>query len=65
MSGRFSACAARSIVLSDGLDAFEKPVATDARGRIVFKMAMYMMGILVVLSIDVVFGNREDVRRIC
>lgn len=65
MSGRSSVCAARLIVLSDGLDAFEKAVATDARVRIVVKKAMYMMGILAVLSIDVVFGNREDVRCVC
>lgn len=65
MSGRSSVCAARVIVLSDGLDAFEKAVAADARVRIVVKMALYMMSILEVLSIDVVFGMREDMRRIC
>lgn len=58
-------CVARLIVLSDGLEAFAKAVATDARVRIVVKVALYMMGIREVLSIDVVFGKREDMGRIC
>lgn len=56
MSGKSSVCVARLIVLSDGLDAFEKAVTTAVRVRTVVKVAVYMMGIFAVLSIDVVFG---------
>lgn len=65
MSGKSSVCVTRLIVLSNGLDAFKKAVTTAARVRIVVKVAVYMMGILAVLSINVVFGDREEMRYIC
>lgn len=43
MSGRSSVRGARSVVLSDGLDAFEEAATMAVRARIVVKVAKYMV----------------------
>lgn len=48
MSGRSSVRVARSVVISDGLDAFETAATMAVRVRIVVKVAMCMVGIHVV-----------------
>lgn len=62
MSGRSSVCVARSVVLSDGLDAFEEAATMAVRVRIVVKVALYMVWIHVVFSVcvDIELGERGD-----
>ena len=55
----------RNIIVEHGPEAFAKAVATDASVRIVVKVALYMMAILEVLSLDAEFGKREEMGRIC